>query len=308
MKRGDSRVELQLCSPTDGSSKRVKELPSDYTILNLESTGINVFSEITEIGMVKVRNNQITDAYQKLVKPKGNIPINVSGITGLSEEDFINAPSIQDVIQDALEFLQKDIIVVHTSQFHIDLLSRCLQENVGKTLENDYFDTLYFARKAYPHFPSHKLEYLCDNIPLNQKKTYRAVSDCYSVFDLLNKCKQTIIENPSLLIPPSLKKPKDYVPGNGLNFDEESPFFNQECVITGTLKLGARAIAFQKIVDIGGHVKGDITNNTRFLIFGTIRSEKEMHKINTAKERATKGQVIDVISEEEFLNKLNNME
>ena len=46
------------------------EMWNDYTVIDLEMTGLSVKEDrITEIGAVRVRNGQIADTYGMLVNP-----------------------------------------------------------------------------------------------------------------------------------------------------------------------------------------------------------------------------------------------
>lgn len=159
--------------------KCLLEIPEDYTVLDLETTGVYPYplSEIIEIAMVKVRGNKIIDQFQTLVKPAKKIPNQATKKNGISNEDVSNAPCIEQVISKAFSFSQNDIIVAHNANFDINMFYDNVYKHLGIAFSNDFVDTLPIARKVYPEFGDHSLDSLCCNIPLDNKNTHRALAD-----------------------------------------------------------------------------------------------------------------------------------
>ena len=66
---------------------RVNGHADDYCVVDLETTGIFVRSaKIIEISAVRVRSNQITDRYSRLVNPGCPIPPEASAVNHISDE------------------------------------------------------------------------------------------------------------------------------------------------------------------------------------------------------------------------------
>ena len=70
-------------------------LPSDYIVFDLETTGLSpAYSEIIEIGAVKIIDGKIEDIFQTYVKNTSPIPEKITALTGITENDTKNAPKI----------------------------------------------------------------------------------------------------------------------------------------------------------------------------------------------------------------------
>lgn len=89
-------------------------------------------------------------------------------------------------------------------------------------------------------------------------------------------------------------------------FDTEHPFYKASVVFTGTLNSMVRKEAAQKVVDRGGACSNSVNKNTSYLVMGdydlTRFSEGfKSSKIVKAETLLTKGQRIEIISENEFV-------
>lgn len=292
-------------------------MPDDYTILDLETTGFSTnFSEIIEIGLLKVRNNEIVDKYQSLVKPNEEIDDFIVELTGISKNVLEVAPTISMVINQVRDFIGEDILMVHNANFDINFLYDVFEKYLNVELHNDFIDTLRISRKAFSEYPKHSLSYLCKTIPIQKQTLHRAISDCLVTFDLFNVCKNKILTNDIKLInhkKHSYFKPSDIIADNNENFNEESPLFGNECVFTGTLSQMTRSEAMKCIVNIGGTINNNITRKTKYLIMGCqdyskFADGKESSKTKKVKKLLDDGQNIHVISEEEFYNIIFDME
>lgn len=75
------------------NTKRLLELRNDYSVIDIETTGLNPgWDEIIEMTALRVRNNQIVDTYSSLVKPSQTIPPFIEKLTGITNEMVVNAP------------------------------------------------------------------------------------------------------------------------------------------------------------------------------------------------------------------------
>lgn len=159
--------------------KYVRKLARDYVVLDLETTGLSRFEdEIIEIAMVRVRNGEICDTFQTLIRPRrGYIPSFITGLTGISWEMVKNAPTIDQVMPAALEFLGDDLIVGHNTSFDVGFLAQ------QADLYNNYADTVQFCRKLYPNLSSHTLSVMSKHLSLSVN-THRAMADVETTYQL----------------------------------------------------------------------------------------------------------------------------
>ncbi len=145
---------------------------SDYTVLDLETTGLNPQrDEIIEIGAVRVRNSMIMKQFSTLVRPKHSIPEFITDLTGISQEDVNDAPTIREAIGAFLAFVGDDIIVGHNVGFDIAFL------NEDHPFSPDVSDTMRLSRALFPKEPHYKLSNLKEWFGIRSNRSHRALDD-----------------------------------------------------------------------------------------------------------------------------------
>ena len=122
-----------------GDKMNLKDIT--YVVFDLETTGLNPLEgeEIIEIGAVKVKNNQVIDRFDELIKPSKPIPEKISLITNITNEMVQDKDSelnvLNDVLPDAIKLLKsKGRLVVIT--FH-SLEDRIVKKTFKKYSEID---------------------------------------------------------------------------------------------------------------------------------------------------------------------------
>jgi DNA polymerase III epsilon subunit family exonuclease len=113
--------------------------------------------EIVEIGLIQIIGRcRLGRSFHWLVKPVQPISSAVSRIHGLTDADVRSAPSIEDIGDDLLTWLDGATIVGHNVKVEVDIISRSLSGWLPKRA----FDTLLLARLLRPGLPSYSLERL----------------------------------------------------------------------------------------------------------------------------------------------------
>ena len=137
--------------------KSIIAFPQDYTVLDLETTGLNPKTDlIIEFAAVKVRSGKVVDTFQRLCDPGFPIPPQIEMITGITTEMVRNAPNPRSVLPDFLEFVGDDFIVGHNVLFDV----RFISASAG-CFTNPYIDTMKIFRKLHSALPHHRL---CDMV------------------------------------------------------------------------------------------------------------------------------------------------
>lgn len=158
--------------------KLIKDIFEDYCVLDVETTGTYNTSEITEVGILKIRNHKITDRFSQLVKPYYSIPYEVTKLTGISNQMVQNMPKIYEIKNQILNFIGDDIIVGHNTNFDVRFLNREINACIEK-----YVDTLSFCRKLFPEMESHCLFNMSLKLNLTNS-IHRALGDCITTYEL----------------------------------------------------------------------------------------------------------------------------
>lgn len=81
-------------------------------------------------------------------------------------------------------FLGNDIIVGHNTSFDVRFLAAGFQENIN----NEYMDTMQFARKLYPDLPHHRPSDLSEYLNLTNNE-HRGIADCVTTMELYEAMK-----------------------------------------------------------------------------------------------------------------------
>jgi DNA polymerase-3 subunit epsilon len=171
--------------------KSVIAFPEDYTVLDLETTGLDPTRElIIEYAAVKVRGGKVVDTFQSLCDPGFPIPAQIEAITGITTEMVRNSPNPRSVLPDFLEFIGDDFIMGHNVLFDVRFIAASAGEFV-----NPYIDTMKLFRKLHSSLPHHRLCDMVDYYGKNNESAHRALSDCLATNDCFDAMKNEIIDN-----------------------------------------------------------------------------------------------------------------
>ncbi len=149
----------------------------DYVSVDIETTGLDYKQEkIIEIGAVRVRNFEICATFSQLVNPGKIISERITNITGIDNGMVSDAPYIDEVIPEFVDFAGGDILLGHNVQFDYSFLKRSAV-NANMDINNIAIDTLKIARTILPELEKRKLEYLCTYFGIKEEGHHRAFND-----------------------------------------------------------------------------------------------------------------------------------
>lgn len=161
---------------------------NDYSIVDIEMTDFSPYAEVIELGAVKVRNNQIIDTFDILIKPSCKIPTFITDLTGITNEMVETAPVLNEVIDDFLSFVGDDVIVgYNNASFDMCILYDSILKLRKEYFCNNYEDVLSVARRSLPQMENHRLETLCIYYGFDTKGNHRALADCYLIKQCYDK-------------------------------------------------------------------------------------------------------------------------
>jgi len=95
-------------------------------VFDLETTGTWVEKDkVVEIGMIKIMPDGTQQQYLKRVNPGIPIPVNVSRIIDITDEDVKDAPTFKDLAQEILDFIgSSDLGGFNVERFDLPMLER----------------------------------------------------------------------------------------------------------------------------------------------------------------------------------------
>ena len=150
--------------------------PEDYTVLDLETTGLNPSTDlIIEFAAIKIRKGNIVDTFQSLCDPGFPIPPQIEMITGISSEMVRFCPNPRSVLPDFLDFIGDDFVVGHNVLFDVRFIAAS-----NGDFKNPYIDTMKIFRKLHPNLLHHRLSDMVDYYNQRNESAHRALSDCFA--------------------------------------------------------------------------------------------------------------------------------
>ena len=161
----------------------IKTMIEKLCILDIETTGFEPEnSEILELYILKVADNEIIDEFYSLFKP--NQKIENSNIHGISDEKVEKAPTFQEMDNEITNFVEDTILVGHNiNYFDLKFLNYYLQ----KPLKNKTIDTVQLSRKKLNEkVKNHKLITIAEYFDVS-KPTHSAKDDVITTFEIYKK-------------------------------------------------------------------------------------------------------------------------
>lgn len=294
--------------------KSTIDLLSDYIVFDIETTGLDSsYDEVIEIGAIKIKNNKIVSKFNSLVKPKNAIDEYITELTGITNEMVKDAPTIEEVLPDFMDYIDNDILIGHNVNFDINFIYDNLYRNKLDVLTNNFIDTMRISRKLLPNLSHHRLIDLARYFEIDTTNNHRTLKDCEITMNVYENLKEIALQKYDNVdeFKNAFKKhkkeglrAKDIVSTN-TEFDVDNLFYDKYVAITGTLEKMLRKEAMQIIVDLGGHCEDGVTKKTNFLILGNndynpILRGKKSSKLIKAETLKLEGKDIEIISENVF--------
>ena len=175
-------------------NEKGQSLKGTYVVFDLETTGFSsVKDKIIEIGAVKVENGEITDKYSTFVNPKIPIPFRITQLTSITDEMVMNAPDIEVILPQFLEFVGDAVLVAHNASFDVSFIEENCRNQGG---EPDFtsVDTVGLARVLLPTLSKFKLNVVAKALNISQEHHHRAVDDARVTAEIYVKFIQMLEE------------------------------------------------------------------------------------------------------------------
>lgn len=308
------------------------EILSHYVVVDIETTGFDFHQDrIIEIAAISYEYGTKISEYHTLVNPEMLIPERITKLTGITQADVMEAPTLDEIENRFLDFIGDMPIIGHNAlTFDVPFLSAQLSHRI----HNYVFDTLLLSRKVFDILPRHKLEYLNGVLHLESAGSHRALNDVETTNALLWAClaprkyeayvfrafldhrlsgnnakpKRDIIKpirsakERSIL--PSPKR--HYVDIKSITptcdfFDQSHPLCGKNIVFTGELSI-PREEAMQMSVNSGAILKTSVSGKTAYLVVGKQEFSNMGTKEKKARELNSAGKAnIQILNESEFL-------
>jgi DNA polymerase III subunit epsilon len=159
-----------------------------FVALDTETTGLfPIMHRLVEVGAVRFRlDGQELATFQTLINPEIPIPKDVQHVHGITDRMVRGKPTIEYVLPQFIEFLghHDTILLAHNAPFDLGFLAMALTRLRITYPPHYLLDTLDMARRLYPAWPSHSLEYVATRLKVAKRAEHRALSDARLVKDI----------------------------------------------------------------------------------------------------------------------------
>ncbi len=157
----------------------------EFVVFDIETTGLSpITCKITEIGAVRVKNDEILDVFNTFVDPEEPIPEEITKLTGITDEMVKGAPKTEEAVKMFLDFIGDRMLVAHNASFDISFIRKAAQDH-ELSFTNAYLDTVSMSRFVNPDLKKHKLDAIADYFGLGDFNHHRASDDaemCARIF------------------------------------------------------------------------------------------------------------------------------
>lgn len=162
-------------------------LEDTFVVFDLETTGFSpINNRIIEIGAVKVEKGKIIDRFSTFVNPKVPIPFKIEELTGIKDDMVMNAPVIEEVLPEFLDFCEGAIMVAHNAGFDMSFISKNC-EHQGLSCDYTVIDTVGLARVLLPQLNRFKLDTVAKALKVSLDNHHRAVDDAACTAEIFVK-------------------------------------------------------------------------------------------------------------------------
>lgn len=160
----------------------------DFVVIDCETTGFNRKADaIVELGVIKYSGGHEVEVMSTLVNPNRPIPRQATQVNGITDAMVKDAPSIDVVIPNFVEFIGDcTTLVAHNAPFDLAFIGRHMKKQ-GHTFDYTYIDTLPLCRKQFPLLPNHKLATIADHLGISGN-WHRSEEDARATGLILLKC------------------------------------------------------------------------------------------------------------------------
>lgn len=148
----------------------------EICVLDVETTGYDPSRDrLVEVAAAIMRGPEIVDRYSTLVDPLVPVPVEITKLTGITDDMVAGAPSAEAAVSALVDFIGDRDIVAHNAGFDRAFIERTI--GAGR-LRGNWLDSLVFVRIGLPRLRSHRLSDLAAAfVPDCTERAHRAAED-----------------------------------------------------------------------------------------------------------------------------------
>ncbi|MEK3935044.1 PolC-type DNA polymerase III [Sporosarcina sp. FSL W7-1349] len=149
-----------------------------YVVFDVETTGLSaVYDTIIELAAVRVRNGEIIESFERFANPHHPLSSTTTELTGITDDMVKDAPEVEEVIRDFIEFIGDSVLVAHNAKFDMGFFYESAKRASLETPAYPVIDTLELARFIHPELRNHRLNTLAKKYDIELTQHHRAIYD-----------------------------------------------------------------------------------------------------------------------------------
>lgn len=202
-----------------------------FVVFDLETTGFSAeVDRIIEIGAVKISGGKIVDRFSTFVNPEIPISFRIERLTGINDSMVLNAPKINEIMGEFLEFCKGAVLVAHNAEFDTSFIANKAAK-MGIEVKNTIIDTVLLAQFVIPNLHNYKLDTLCKHLGVSLENHHRAVDDAAATADMFIKLVEMLKERDIFTVEKLNEKGK-------LDIDSIKKLHQYHCIILASNEMG----------------------------------------------------------------------
>jgi DNA polymerase-3 subunit epsilon len=134
-------------------------LHQSIIMLDFETTGLSpaMGDRITEVAALRIVGGKVVDRYVSLVNCGVRIPSFITGLTGITQSMVDNAPPVDEVVPQLLDFIGTDPLSAHNASFDEKFLRAEAEQLDLEPRHASLVCSLKLSRRVFPELSSYKL-------------------------------------------------------------------------------------------------------------------------------------------------------
>ena len=279
-----------------------------FIVIDIETANPDLLS-ICQVGIVFFENGQVVTKWETLVNPQDYFdPINIC-VHGITPQDVKDAPLLSDVVPIIKDFFSNNIICSYGA------FDKAAMMRIFPTLPNQWLDIMRVARRCWSDKFAEKgygLEKVSNFLKIEQKHHHNALDDAIVAGHILNRALTESNKDLDYWLE-RIKKPLhleydengNILPKIKRQGNTDGPLYGEVIVFTGELSM-PRQTAAEKAASVGCDVVDGVSKKVTLLVKGIqdksrLAGKELSHKEIKAKDLISKGHMIKILSEDDFL-------
>ncbi|MFA5720524.1 MAG: exonuclease domain-containing protein, partial [Acholeplasmataceae bacterium] len=159
-----------------------------YVVFDLETTGLSsTRDKIIEISAVKLQNLQVVDRFNMFVNPEEKLSNFTKELTSISDEDLVDAETIDTALPKFIDFIGSSILVAHNASFDLSHLYQKMIDLGLPLIKYPSIDTIALARYFYDDLNRFNLKAVARYFKVKLEQHHRAEADSQATAEIFLK-------------------------------------------------------------------------------------------------------------------------